>query len=329
MKTTLITGAVIALCICGSAAYGFQLTPNEFVPAAGFWDVGSDWFLGHSPTSTEVAIIGGGQECFVRVTPQSPVGAIQIAAHVVDGENVDETKITLDDANLTILGDSTIDGTLIVRMDAKLLIGADLTISGSGDIDIAQADEPGVWQITYPDEVNDAYVLTLEDDCSAQQSPCNQVDLEDDCAIVLHGNGAVFVELENNAIVSGDGCAVLESGDFDGLRLVGREKYGCGIWRAEGGGALEVRTEVRGGGKWIVDGPWNGNCDTTIRVQECLLNLTGPVNVIEGQLLVEETFCTTGNLTWVPGDGESSAIEVSGGATATFHNPACPTMFCP
>jgi len=308
MKLFPILLAVVLIIAAGTATSALAVDKTFAAGANNHWNTLGNWIPSGVPVSDDNAIIPVGEECHIT-NGNAQADSIEVYGTLtVEGSR----KLSLSgDA------DSSIDDDGKLALSGTLVIKSDLTISGDGG-----EIEMGSGSVIDDDNDNGAE-LTVEEECDQQMEP--------DCALVVHGMGYIRVKLVNNAFVVADTFTI--PGGMP-LYLCNESKSGSGLWVAEDTGRLEVDLDegedVSGSGTWRiistgVNVPW-------ITIKTCCDGLTGDVILINGIFRAEESFCTTGDLTWqsvaMSGGGYTiPKFEVVQGKSATFggsYQDICP-----
>jgi len=254
------------------------------------WHVNDNWSLGWWPRFDENAVIPAGEECLIWThDPDAVADSIEVYGTLtIDGGR----KLSLSG-----VADSTLDGSLEVI--GTLVIKTDLTI--------------GV--------VQDAGEILMASGCSIDDDTDNWAELTTE--VPIRGCGYIKVTLVNNASVVTDRFSLMEQSP---LYLTEGSKSGSGFWEAKINGELVVDLgtgkSFSGAGTWqIID----NSADVTpkITIKTCCDLLTGDVILKNGIFRAEESFCTTGDLTWQSvekggGGYTSPKFEVVQGKSATF-----------
>jgi len=261
------------------------------------------------PQAGDIAIIPGGETCYISPTRVEECDSIQIQG----GGTLEIRADDNNDGELTISEDSVIDGKLLfayyvsqgscspdTERPAILHIDESLTITGDGGYIIGGCRKflksPGL--ITGPAGA----VLTIQNDSPG--------------LLTVKGHMEIEVELVNNAVVCvGSPGQVTEDdqGEYV-LRLTDRPKSGNGLWAAYLG-RLEVNYAVSGSGSWLLErAPYES---AIIRINAACL-VGGGVTLHRGTFDVQANFCSTGDAQVTQQQGESGEkvfINVADGKT--------------
>lgn len=292
---------------------------TTFIPAEGSWIASANWTEGRpdaDPEDLKIACIPPGKTCTIAWTVGGTAveaAAIYIQADEIDGRGKifvsNDTVLTLDD-----YCDSWIEGDLFVEFPGgELVADGDVTIVGNGG-DIDGDDRT-------PEEADPkSAILTTEGSTLTLEGYDNG---SRDTSLVVRGAFDIQADLVNNAYVIADTrtVGIINQGD---LVLSDGDKSGSGYWMASyrshpdpsvGTGRLRVEVEVTGGGTWVLADHVNSeivfNTDCT--------NLTGPMTIEKGVLMINADVTTTGDLEFASVGGSSPRIEVDEGAVASFN----------
>ncbi|RJP32709.1 MAG: hypothetical protein C4547_13405 [Phycisphaerales bacterium] len=274
------------------------------------WNVGASWNPPGEPGPDDDVLIPNNVGNRYCVIPEDYTDAACKSLTIEAG-----AKLILEDGSQLTLGandapnSSNIEGLLEVGEEgdplsaATLTIGDDHTMYGDGGVLFVNK----LSTVDYPD--GEDPTLTLTHNCQGELGPT--------CSFMMRGGGNIEVGLVNNAIVRAD---LPWAGDPENpcpMYLQDQPKSGSGSWRAKGAGQLIVETSVTGSAHWRLSNPADGHAPE-IHVDSCLNGLSGDVDIRAGLFRLTETFCTTGNLTWVSTDYDSTISWTSSGIYALF-----------
>jgi len=278
MKLFPILLAVVLIVAAGTTTPALAMD-KEFtaVPGNNHWNYGPNWDPEDVPDSDDNAIILAGQVCYIT-DADAVADSIEIK---VDGESKGELWV-YPERKLSLYGDADSDIDGLLHLSGTLVIMSDLSITGeAGKIEMFKNS-------VIDDDENNGAVLTLEHACDPELQP--------DCAVTVFGVGYIKVTLVNDAFVVADGTC-----DEMTLHLIEESKSGSGVWEAKNLGWLEVNLaegeEFTGSGTWRILAT-AANDGAMIFIKSCIDGLTGDVEIKNGKFEAEESFCTTGDLTW-------------------------------
>ena len=294
MKKTLVIPLIFALTVIALPGSANAAT-KTFQATDGLWHDGPNWVGGIPAQDGDIAVIPDGKTCHVDEGEDEVCDAFQVAGEL----HLQQGSTLIIDSNSTIT-----DGTVTVSYDATLLIDGNATITGDGG-DIVLMNGTGAI-----DHHRDGGTLTIEGSCGGDPP-------DRDCSLTVHGYGKIKVGLVNNAFVVADACGLLPAAGT--LTLDDHAKSGSGFWMAECDASLVVNVEVTGSGTWEI--PAGAGNVGIIRILEECTDLTGDVNLLAGTLDVDESFSTTGDLTWrsaTEPPTDVTTIDVAGGKSASF-----------
>jgi hypothetical protein len=346
LLVTMLVSGVLGL--AQQVAWADPTCEKTFQPQlgnTGDWTDPDNWNPAGKPTSTDVACIPAGKTAEI-ITDHGVAEALWIKTDAINGPGRLEVlgdAYLLNPADITIFGDSQIDGHLVLMFSGTLIIDGTITIDGKGQIRmVPEFVDVNLPTIVCSDPVNTSGPSNPLWDCSAStdQLTLNGINAGawtpeewDDRTdtLVVTGGGQIDVELVNNAHV----VTKEEEGPFTGganyndreLTINGSAS-GNGFWIAELNanppgrvdvGILDIKSSVTGSATWVVAGNGTVSMEPEIRINSPLTSLTGDVLVYGGTLLIKQNFETTGDLTLQ--DQLNPEIIVRSPRTAKFNGP--------
>lgn len=292
---TITVVLTVCLAISSTVVQGEEYTFNQ---TSGVWDTPDNWTPDFGPPGAEdTAIIPVGTTCSVSSADQEAKrisvetgGELKVSAGktlVVHGGAPSSSAIT---GTLRVFGtlevheDFEVDGTLFLS-GGTLEIAANLVVVGTGVIDCGNGAV--IKSVS-------GKTLTIENGAAG--------DL-----FLIGGNVDIEVEFVNNA-------AVIVAGTSNTMTLKTNPKRGDGSWRAINNATLKVDVSVHGNSNWFLS---FGN-DTTLQINAECPDLGGDVEIVDGTLDANETFCTTGSLVFT-----NAVIDVAPGKEVRFSGLSC------
>ncbi len=273
-------------------------TDFEFNKTTGIWDDESNWDpSGGPPGPGDTATIPSAKTCRVTTDEECDSFTLGGTLKVEAGHSLtvsEDCNLGGGGGKIQLVGDGS--------YTADLIIAASLTMSG-------KAATIEMWNglITYGQSSDPT--LTFERTSGPGPSPP-----------VIHGDGEIKVKLTNKAWVWADHDGeTLYLTDKDKSGVVGELDYGD--WEARNGGILQVDAKVTGDATW---GLLSGALSQIV-INQCLTDLTGEVHLHIGTLTVNQSFCTTGNITW----RDATTILVEEGVHHAIFGITCPATLCP
>ena len=288
--------------------YGELFTFNV---SEGDWHLSSNWDgpEGRIPGLGDIAIIPSLSRC-----------------HIVQFEIIDLLYIessgclSIEDGGALTLADDVMmsGGRLVIQNNAQLFIWNDILIWGDGGrIQLAGGT-------INPVEESNIHQLTI----NWMKTIVSPISLGGygTINVAFHNKGLVFAATPGKALV-------LDKYD----KIATHDPYNPGgLWSANNGGILNVKTKVSGSGQWQIVGihPEDEGCAIII-CSPCLY-LSGDVRLFNGLFIVEQPFHSTGYLHLKSyqvlslGYRSVARIVVTKGAVASFgHQPEYPVKLKP
>jgi hypothetical protein len=289
MKKTILLLTIAAACTAGEA----HATDFVFGVSSGDWDVEGNWTpSGGPPVDGDSATIPAGKTCVVDTDEECDSidvgGTLEIeaaASLTLRPEAGEESDV---EGELKLTGDANNTADLIIDGNAQMNGNRGLLLMANGLIKPKNAS-------------GDKLTLPFIIDAGTQ--------------FLVHGYGEISVALDSAVRVVADQFQKT-------LKLTGGDKDGTGPaaeWEAFAGGTLEIDCAVTGNARWK---QLTGGGATMIVIKHCV-SVTGDVSIRTGRFDVQDTFCTSGDLSWTGNTG----IDVSSGASVSF-GETC-SAFCP
>jgi hypothetical protein len=290
-RNSLNVGVVLLTCL--AVQVRGQTCDNTYQgPNNGEWQVAQHWSASHEPLPTEIVCIPANTIVRVAASIEHEAEAEAIIIDAGEAVHVEHRRVL----NLYGPTDSRVDGTLKLVKIAYLAIANNHKITGNGG---------QIWGVGVdPNDKCDIYgpgTLTIEGENSNRAN-----------SLVVHGDLNIYAPLVNKAYVVADDSY---------LYLLSSPKTGAkGFWIAEKSplsdtvGILAVNVSVSGSGIWqLVD-----NDSAKIEINAVCNRLGGPVELTKGTLAINETFITTGPLTFQSVNGSEPVMDIAPGKAAYF-----------
>jgi len=259
----------------GQTVYVFTAGGQPF----GDWQREDHWVPFGRPIAGDTAVVPAGKTC--RILNSDEVDAACAVLRVEANAPTRATLLVEDQRTLTITDDSVINGTMDLR--GALLIGDNLVIRGTGGE--IRGSLAALITVTPP---GSNWVLTL-----GNNGPFPGMYAPREESLAVYGRLNLSARLQNDAYVIAD-----VMGPENSLYLSGWSKNAGphGYWIAEKSGSLVVQCEVTGQGKWQnLYVPGYGTAFITIGHPTFV---SGDVLLETGVFIVNQQFCTSGNLLW-------------------------------